>query len=454
MRAQKRLWVVHIKARSHQSQTSLGTCHSDQTPSTTPHPMSEEQDPLLAALNENDARGDAETQQAPVDEERERALIQFKNKLLEHRDWESKLREMRLGIRGLEKDFQKTEDDIKALQSVGQLIGEVLKQLTEEKFIVKTSAGPRYIVGCRSTINRESLKQGVRVALDMTTLTIMRILPREVDPLVYNMTTFEPGEISFGGVGGLSEQIRELREVIELPLKNPELFLRVGIKPPKGVLLYGPPGTGKTLLAKAVAATIGANFIFSPASAIVDKYIGESARLIREMFSYAKEHEPCIIFMDEVDAIGGRRFSEGTSADREIQRTLMELLNQMDGFDYLGQTKVIMATNRPDTLDPALLRAGRLDRKIEIPLPNESGRLEVFKIHTANVKKHGEFDFEAVVKMSDGFNGADIRNVVTEAGFFAIREDRDYIQQNDLLKAVRKVVETKKLEGKLEYEKL
>ncbi|ANZ75871.1 26S protease regulatory subunit [Komagataella phaffii CBS 7435] len=416
--------------------------------------MSEEQDPLLAALNENDARGDAETQQAPVDEERERALIQFKNKLLEHRDWESKLREMRLGIRGLEKDFQKTEDDIKALQSVGQLIGEVLKQLTEEKFIVKTSAGPRYIVGCRSTINRESLKQGVRVALDMTTLTIMRILPREVDPLVYNMTTFEPGEISFGGVGGLSEQIRELREVIELPLKNPELFLRVGIKPPKGVLLYGPPGTGKTLLAKAVAATIGANFIFSPASAIVDKYIGESARLIREMFSYAKEHEPCIIFMDEVDAIGGRRFSEGTSADREIQRTLMELLNQMDGFDYLGQTKVIMATNRPDTLDPALLRAGRLDRKIEIPLPNESGRLEVFKIHTANVKKHGEFDFEAVVKMSDGFNGADIRNVVTEAGFFAIREDRDYIQQNDLLKAVRKVVETKKLEGKLEYEKL
>lgn len=298
------------------------------------------------------------------------------------------------------------------------------------------------------------MKQGVRVALDMTTLTIMRILPREVDPLVYNMTTFEPGSLTFGGVGGLNEQIRELREVIELPLKNPELFHRVGINPPKGVLLYGPPGTGKTLLAKAVAATIGANFIFSPASAIVDKYIGESARVIREMFGYAKEHAPCIIFMDEVDAIGGRRFSEGTSADREIQRTLMELLNQMDGFDSLGQTKVIMATNRPDTLDPALLRAGRLDRKIEIPLPNEIGRLEIFKIHAANVSKQGEFDYEAVVKMSDGFNGADIRNVVTEAGFFAIRDDRDYILQNDMMKAVRKVAEAKKLEGKLEYEKL
>ncbi|KAG7878344.1 hypothetical protein KL905_003815 [Ogataea polymorpha] len=422
--------------------------------------MSQEHDPLLAALNEDgqgsNTGGETSSQPQESSEEsmRKSALTGLKNKLIEHSQWESRLKEARLGIRDLEKKFSKTEDDIKALQSIGQIIGEVLKQLDEERFIVKASSGPRYIVGCRSTIKREKLKKGVRVALDMTTLTIMRILPREVDPLVYNMTTFEPGEISFSGIGGLTEQVRELREVIELPLKNPELFIRVGIKPPKGVLLYGPPGTGKTLLAKAVAATIGANFIFSPASAIVDKYIGESARLVREMFSYAKEHEPCIIFMDEIDAIGGRRFSEGTSADREIQRTLMELLNQMDGFDYLGQTKVIMATNRPDTLDPALLRAGRLDRKIEIPLPNESGRLEIFKIHTSKIKKQGEFDFEALVKMSDGFNGADIRNVVTEAGFFAIREDRDYIIQSDLMKAVRKMVDNKKLEGKLEYEKL
>ena len=432
---------------------------------------SDENDPLLQALNAeqsganagdnnaNDSSGNQETssnQQStePTDPERERALLKFKDKLLVHRKWDARLKDLRLGIRDLEKDYEKTENDIKALQSVGQIIGEVLKQLDDERFIVKASSGPRYIVGCRNTIKKSNLKNGVRVSLDMTTLTIMRILPREVDPLVYNMTTFEPGEISFNGIGGLTDQVRELREVIELPLKNPELFTRVGIKPPKGVLLYGPPGTGKTLLAKAVAATIGANFIFSPASGIVDKYIGESARLIREMFAYAKEHEPCIIFMDEIDAIGGRRFSEGTSADREIQRTLMELLNQMDGFDTLGQTKIIMATNRPDTLDPALLRAGRLDRKIEIPLPNEAGRLEIFKIHTAQIAKHGEFDFEAAVKMSDGFNGADIRNVVTEAGFFAIRDDREYIIQNDIMKAVRKVADNKKLEGKLDYEKL
>ncbi|KAA8905962.1 hypothetical protein TRICI_005213 [Trichomonascus ciferrii] len=412
----------------------------------------EESDPLLQAMKAEE--GGEEKAASSIDPEREKALEDFKRKLKDHREWDAKLKELRMSIKGLDKQFEKTEDDIKALQSVGQIIGEVLKQLDEERYIVKASNGPRYIVGCRNTIKKEALKQGVRVALDMTTLTIMRILPREVDPLVYNMTTFEPGELTFGGIGGLNEQIRELREVIELPLKNPELFMRVGIKPPKGVLLYGPPGTGKTLLAKAVAATIGANFIFSPASAIVDKYIGESARLIREMFGYAKEHEPCIIFMDEVDAIGGRRFSEGTSADREIQRTLMELLNQMDGFDYLGKTKIIMATNRPDTLDPALLRAGRLDRKIEIPLPNEVGRLEIFKIHASKVKKSEDIDYEAVVKMSDGFNGADIRNVVTEAGFFAIRDDRDYIVQNDLMKAVRKVSEAKKLEGKIEYEKL
>lgn len=185
-----------------------------------------------------------------------------------------------------------------------------------------------------------------------------------------------------------------------------DLFVRVGISPPKGVLLYGPPGTGKTLLARAIACNIEASFLKVVSSAIVDKYIGESARLIREMFGYAKEKQPCVIFMDEIDAIGGRRFSEGTSADREIQRTLMELLNQLDGFDVLNKVKIIMATNRPDVLDPALLRPGRLDRKVEISLPNEQGRLEVLKIHAAPITKHGDIDYEAVCKLADGFNAA------------------------------------------------
>lgn len=386
-----------------------------------------------------------------VEEKRSRALDHYKQTLMKHKEAEAKLKKLRENYKKLQKDHTQSEDNLQALQSVGQIIGEVLKDLGEEKYIVKATNGPRYVVGCRRTVDRTKVKSGSRVALDMTTLTIMRVLPREVDPLVYNMSHEDPGDVKFAEIGGLGEQIRELREVIELPLINPELFQRVGISPPKGCLLYGPPGTGKTLLARAVASQLDCNFLKVVSSAIVDKYIGESARLIREMFNYARDHQPCIIFMDEIDAIGGRRFSEGTSADREIQRTLMELLNQMDGFDALGKVKMIMATNRPDTLDPALLRPGRLDRKIQIDLPNEQGRLDILKIHSSRISKEGEMDFEAVVKLSEGFNGADLRNVCTEAGMFAIRDERDYCIQEDFMKAVRKLADAKKLESKLDY---
>jgi len=388
------------------------------------------------------------------EDKKQSALTSYKKKLLEHKEIDTRVKSLREGVKTLKKEYEKTEEDLKALQSVGQIIGEVLKQLDEERFIVKASSGPRYVVGCRNRVNKAKLLPGTRVALDMTTLTIMRSLPREVDPVVFHMRAEDPGNVSYSTIGGLNEQIRELREVLELPLTNPELFIRVGIDPPKGVLLYGPPGTGKTLLARAIASNIDANFLKVVSSAIVDKYIGESARLIREMFGYAREHQPCIIFMDEIDAIGGRRFSEGTSADREIQRTLMELLNQMDGFDALGKVKIIMATNRPDVLDPALLRPGRLDRKVEIPLPNEASRLDILKIHAVPITKKGDIDFEAVVKLSDGFNGADLRNVCTEAGMFAIRALRNYVIEEDFMKAVRKVAEAKKLESTMHYEKL
>ncbi|CAK9304127.1 unnamed protein product [Gordionus sp. m RMFG-2023] len=383
-----------------------------------------------------------------------KSLDDFKTRVKEHRELEGKLKNVRDQMRQLTKQYDKSENDLKALQSVGQIVGEVLKQLNEDKFIVKATNGPRYVVGCRRHLEKCKLKAGTRVSLDMTTLTIMRKLPREVDPIVYHMSTEDPGNISYGSIGGLSEQIRQLREVIELPLRNPELFQRVGITPPKGCLLYGPPGTGKTLLARAVASQLDFNFLKVVSSAIVDKYIGESARLIREMFNYARDHEPCIIFMDEIDAIGGRRFSEGTSADREIQRTLMELLNQMDGFDALGKVKIIMATNRPDTLDPALLRPGRLDRKIEIPLPNEMARLDILKIHASTITKQGDIDFEPVVKLAESFNGADLRNVCTEAGMCAIRDERDYVIEEDFMKAVRKIADNKKLETKLDYKPL
>lgn len=387
-------------------------------------------------------------------DEREKLINDYRNKVREHMEMEANVKKLRQDVKNLVQEYNRTEDDLKAIQSVGMLIGDVLKRMDDDRFIVKASSGPRYVVGCRTKLDKTKLKPGTRVALDMTTLTIMRPMPREVDPTVFNMLHEDSKSIDFSEIGGLNDQIRELREVIELPLTNPELFHRVGIKAPKGVLLYGPPGTGKTLLARALASNINGTFLKVVASAIVDKYIGESARIIREMFGYAKDHQPCVIFMDEVDAIGGSRFSEGTSADREIQRTLMELLSQLDGFESLGAVKIVMATNRPDILDPALLRPGRLDRKIEIPLPNEASRLEILKIHASKITKRGEIDYESVVKLADGFNGADLRNICTEAGLFAIRDNRDYVLEEDFMKAARKIAETKKLESKLDYSKV
>lgn len=387
-------------------------------------------------------------------DERERLIDEYRKKVKEHENVNAALKKMRQDVKQLHAEYSRTEEDLKAIHSVGMIIGDVLKRMDDDRFIVKVSSGPRYVVGCRTKLDKSKLLSGTRVALDMTTLTIMRPMPREVDPTVFNMLHEDSSSIDFSEIGGLTEQIRELREVIELPLTNPELFVRVGIKAPKGVLLYGPPGTGKTLLARALASNINGTFLKVVASAIVDKYIGESARIIREMFGYAKDHQPCVIFMDEVDAIGGSRFSEGSSSDREIQRTLMELLAQLDGFESLGAVKIVMATNRPDILDPALLRPGRLDRKIEIPLPNEASRLDILKIHAAKITKRGDIDYESVVKLAEGFNGADLRNICTEAGLFAIREDRDYVLEEDFMKAARKIAETKKLESKLDYSKV
>lgn len=352
-----------------------------------------------------------------------------------------------------QRQFAKSENDVKALQTVGHIIGEVLEKLSDERFIVKSSQGPRYVVGCMKAIDRRQIATGTRVALDITTLTIMVVLPREVDPMIHSMGEESPGDISFESVGGLKDQIRELREVIELPLKNPDIFRRIGVNAPKGVLLYGPPGTGKTLLARIVAATMDVNFLKVVSSALIEKYIGESSRMIREMFAYARRKAPCIIFMDEIDAIGGKRSRESSSSDREVQRTLMELLNQLDGFKELDNVKVIMATNRPDILDPALLRPGRLDRKIEIPLPNEQGRKEVLKIHSRRMNSIEEIDYDSLSKLSAGFNGADLRNVCTEAGMIALKDERDYVKHEDFVKSARKLADAKKLETRLDYKR-
>lgn len=375
------------------------------------------------------------------------------NAITANHDAKESLRDHQKILAQTKKKFEKSEKNLKAIQSIGLMVGDILKKISDDKYIVKTSQGPRYVVTCVDDIDRTSLIEGSRVALDITTLTIMRVLGREVDPAVFMMAEEKPGDVDFSSIGGLEAQVRELREVVELPLTNPEIFRRVGVVPPKGVLLYGPPGTGKTLLARAVAATLRVNFIKIVSSAIIDKYIGESSRMIREIFAYASDRRPCIIFLDEIDAIGGKRSSESSSADREVQRTLMELLAQLDGFKKLEDVKIIMATNRPDILDPALLRPGRLDRKIEIPLPNEQGRIEILKIHASKMICNDEIDYETLAKLSTGFNGADLRHVCTEAGMLAIREERDYVTNEDFIKSVRKIAIGKKLESKIDYKR-
>ena len=385
---------------------------------------------------------------------KEGLLNLYAKRLKENKEMEMTKNKTLEDYRKSKHDAEKSERDLKTIQTTGQYIAEVLKVINADKIIVKLQQGSRYVVNAKKAIDPSILKVGTRVTLDFSTLTIFNVLPRQVEPAIYKMMTEDPGEVPYTSIGGLTNQIRDLRETIELPLTNPELFKRIGIKPPKGVLLYGPPGTGKTLLARAMASNIEAKFMKVVASSLVDKYIGESAKMVRELFTYAKEHQPCIIFIDEIDAIGGKRSNDGSPTDREVYRTLMEMLNQIDGFDDLGRVKVIMATNRPDVLDPALLRPGRLDRKIEIPLPNESGRADILKIHSKPMTKKGEIEFESLGKISDGFNGADLRNICTEAGMFAIRAQREYVIQEDFMKAARKIKESKALESKLDYTKV
>ncbi|MEM0004598.1 MAG: proteasome-activating nucleotidase [Desulfurococcaceae archaeon] len=311
--------------------------------------------------------------------------------------------------------------------------------LPDNRVVVKSSNGPNLVVQVAENVDKSKIRPGARVALNQRGSVVVDVLPDYPDPYVQLMEVVEKPNIRYSDVGGLEEQIRELREVVELPLKQPELFEELGIEPPKGILLYGPPGCGKTLLAKAVATESNAVFISLVASELVQKYIGEGARIVRELFALARRKAPAIIFIDEIDAIAAKRIEIGTSGEREVQRTLMQLLAEIDGFKPLDRVKVIAATNRIDVLDPAILRPGRFDRIIEIPLPGKKGRIEIFKIHTRKMKISGEVNYELLSELSDGFSGAEIKLAVIEAGYIALRENRKYVTLDDLVKGIEKV---------------
>ncbi len=339
----------------------------------------------------------------------------------------------------LERDLEYYKKEVANLLSPPLIEATVLEVLDDGRAVVKSTTGPDLIVKISGSVDPSMLRPGTIVALNSRGSAIVEVLPGRFDPLVKAMEIVEKPNVTFNDIGGLREQIREIYEAIVLPLKQPEVFREVGVDPPKGVLLYGPPGTGKTLLAKAVARESDATFIRVVASEFVNKFIGEGARLVREVFRLARRKAPAIIFIDEIDAIGAKRMDMGTSGDREVQRTLVQLLAEMDGFDPLDNVKVIAATNRIDLLDPALLRPGRFDRIIEVPIPDEEGRYEIFKIHTRKMKLADDVNLRALARMTEGMSGAEIKMVVTEAGYNAIRRGTKRVSMEDFLAALEKV---------------
>jgi len=330
-------------------------------------------------------------------------------------------------------------EELQLLQEPGSYVGEVAQAMGKKKVLVKVHPEGKYVVDIDKAINIEDIKPNLRVALRNDSYTLHKILPSKVDPLVSLMKVEKVPDSTYDMIGGLDQQIKEIKEVIELPIKHPELFDSLGIAQPKGVILYGPPGTGKTLLARAVAHHTDCCFIRVSGSELVQKYIGEGSRMVRELFVMAREHAPSIIFMDEVDSIGSARGDEG-KGDSEVQRTMMELLNQLDGFEANKAIKVLMATNRLDILDPALLRPGRIDRKIEFPNPNEGARLDILKIHSRKMNLTRGIDLKKVSDQMNNASGAELKSVCTEAGMFALRERRVHVTQEDFEMAVAKVM--------------
>lgn len=340
----------------------------------------------------------------------------------------------------LQKEIKRLKRELDRLKEPPLIIGTVRDILPDGRVIIKSSTGPDFIVEVAEYVDRDSLKVDARAALNKQSLAIMSILPPPLDPIVIGAEIIEKPAVTYGDIGGLKDQTREIREAVEYPLLNPGLYKKVGIDPPKGVLLVGPPGTGKTLLAKAVAHQTKATFIRFVGSELVQKYIGEGARLVRELFELAKEKAPTIVFIDEIDAIGARRMDVATSGDREVQRTLMQLLAELDGFDPISDVKILGATNRPDILDEALLRPGRFDRIIEIPLPDYEARAEIFNIHIKSMNVSKDVRSEELASKSEGVTGAEIKAICTEAGMFAIREGRDEVGIQDFESAIEKVM--------------
>jgi len=314
-------------------------------------------------------------------------------------------------------------------------VGTLEEIVDDNHAIVSSAVGPEYYVTIMSFVDKDMLEPGSSVLLHYKYMTIVGILADDVDPAVSVMKVDKAPLESYADIGGLEQQIQEIKEAVELPLTHPELYEDIGIRPPKGVILYGEPGTGKTLLAKAVANSTSASFLRIVGSELIQKYLGDGPKMVRELFRVAEDMAPSIVFIDEIDAVGTKRYDSSSSGEREIQRTMLELLNQLDGFDSRGDVKVLLATNRIESLDPALLRPGRIDRKIEFPLPDEKTKRRIFSIHTGRMTLADDVNLEDFIMSKDELSGADIKAICSEAGLMALRERRMKVKQADFKKA-------------------
>jgi 26S proteasome regulatory subunit T2 len=326
------------------------------------------------------------------------------------------------------------------LRGTPMSVGNLEEIIDDNHAIVSTSVGSEHYVSILSFVDKDQLEPGCSVLLNHKVHAVVGVLSDDTDPMVTVMKLEKAPTESYADIGGLDTQIQEIKESVELPLTHPEYYEEMGIKPPKGVILYGPPGTGKTLLAKAVANQTSATFLRVVGSELIQKYLGDGPKLVRELFRVADEHSPSIVFIDEIDAVGTKRYDSNSGGEREIQRTMLELLNQLDGFDSRGDTKVIMATNRIETLDPALIRPGRIDRKIEFPLPDEKTKRRIFGIHTGKMTLADDVDLEEYIMSKDDLSGADIKAICTEAGLLALRERRMKVTHEDFKKSKENVL--------------
>ena len=345
----------------------------------------------------------------------------------------------------LKETIGKLKDEIERFRSAPLMVCEVREMLENSTAIIKIPNGNQFMVNVSKECDK--LKAGDLILVEQKNLTIIKKMPLARKFNVEKYVIIEKPNVSWDEIGGLDEQANEIKEVVELPLKKPELFKSIGITPPKGVLLYGEPGTGKTLLAKAVATSTNSTFIEVVGSELVQKFIGEGAKLVKEIFVLARRKAPTIIFIDELDSLAAKRVEVGTSGEREVNRTFMQLLAELDGFKPLDNVKIIGATNRKDILDTAITRPGRLDRLISIPVPDAKSRLAIFKIHTKKMSIDKSVNFESLSSQMDGMSGAEIKAVCTEAGYFAIRAGRNFIVKDYFVKAIEKVKKIEMTDG-------